>query len=147
MPNVARNVRLEELEAEKKRISLTNIRGTLGIPAPLDKTTEARLKKLNEQIAAHKKAVEDAEQKIEKQEDVPEPEEDRQFTQKLGYELEDTKIMPNSESFSILRVFKFAELIMVKVSSIIVTGRACFTQTVMEFAYQEACSRQSGWYA
>ena len=28
----------------KKRISLTNIRGTLGIPAPLDKTTEARLK-------------------------------------------------------------------------------------------------------
>ena len=90
MPNVAKNVRLEELEAERKRISSTNIRGTLGIPAPLDKTTEARLKKLNEQIAAHKKAVEDAEQKIEKQEDVPEPEEDRQFTQKLGYELEDT---------------------------------------------------------
>ena len=90
MPNVARNVRLEELEAEKKRISLTNIRGTLGIPAPLDKTTEARLKKLNEQIAAHKKAVEEAERKVEKKEDVPEPEEDRQFTQKLGYELKDT---------------------------------------------------------
>ena len=90
MPNVAKNVRLEELEAERKRISSTNIRGTLGIPAPLDKATEARLKKLNEQIAAHKKAVEDAERKIEKQEDVPEPEEDRQFTQKLGYELEDT---------------------------------------------------------
>lgn len=90
MPNVARNVRLEELEAERKRISSTNIRGTLGVPAPLDKTTEARLKKLNEQIAAHKKAIEDAERKIEKQEDVPEPEEDRQFTQKLGYELEDT---------------------------------------------------------
>ena len=90
MPNVAKNVRLEELEAERKRISSTNIRGTLGVPAPLDKTTEARLKKLNEQIAAHKKAVEDAERKIEKKEDVPEPEEDRQFTQKLGYELEDT---------------------------------------------------------
>ena len=90
MPNVARNVRLEELEAEKKRISLTNIRGTLGIPAPLDKTTEARLKKLNEQISAHKKAVEEAERKVEKKEDVPEPEEDRQFTQKLGYELKDT---------------------------------------------------------
>lgn len=90
MPNVAKNVRLEELEAERKRISSTNIRGTLGVPAPLDKATEARLKKLNEQIAAHKKAVEDAERKIEKQEDVPEPEEDRQFTQKLGYELEDT---------------------------------------------------------
>ena len=90
MPNVARNVRLEELEAEKKRISLTNIRGTFGIPAPLDKTTEARLKKLNEQIAAHKKAVEEAERKVEKKEDVPEPEEDRQFTQKLGYELKDT---------------------------------------------------------
>lgn len=90
MPNVAKNVRLEELEAERKRISSTNIRGTLGVPAPLDKTTEARLKKLNEQIAAHKKAIEDAERKIEKQEDVPEPEEDRQFTQKLGYELEDT---------------------------------------------------------
>ena len=90
MPNVARNVRLEELEAEKKRISLTNIRGTLGFPAPLDKTTEARLKKLNEQIAAHKKAVEEAERKVEKKEDVPEPEEDRQFTQKLGYELKDT---------------------------------------------------------
>ena len=90
MPNVAKNVRLEELEAERKRISSTNIRGTLGVPAPLDKTTEARLKKLNEQIAAHKKAVEEAERKIEKQEDVPEPEEDRQFTQKLGYELEDT---------------------------------------------------------
>ena len=90
MPNVAKNVRLEELEAERKRISSTNIRGTLGVPAPLDKTIEARLKKLNEQIAAHKKAVEDAERKIEKKEDVPEPEEDRQFTQKLGYELEDT---------------------------------------------------------
>lgn len=90
MPNVAKNVRLEELEAERKRISSTNIRGTLGVPAPLDKTTEARLKKLNEQIAAHKKAIEDAERKIEKQEDVPEPEEDRQFTQKLGYELKDT---------------------------------------------------------
>ena len=90
MPNVARNVRLEELEAEKKRISLTNIRGTLGIPAPLDKTTEARLKKLNEQIAAHKKAVEEAKRKVEKKEDIPEPEEDRQFTQKLGYELKDT---------------------------------------------------------
>ena len=90
MPNVAKNVRLEELEAERKRISSTNIRGTLGIPAPLDKTTEARLKKLNEQIAAHKKAVEEAERKIEKKEDIPEPEEDRQFTQKLGYELEDT---------------------------------------------------------
>ena len=90
MPNVAKNVRLEELEAERKRISSTNIRGTLGVPTPLDKTTEARLKKLDEQIAAHKKAVEDAERKIEKQEDVPEPEEDRQFTQKLGYELEDT---------------------------------------------------------
>lgn len=90
MPNVAKNVRLEELEAERKRISSTNIRGTLGVPAPLDKATEARLKKLNEQIAAHKKAVEDAERKIEKKEDVPEPEEDRQFTQKLGYELEDT---------------------------------------------------------
>lgn len=90
MPNVARNVRLEELEAERKRISSTNIRGTLGVPAPLDKTTEARLKKLNEQIAAHKKAVEEAERKIEKKEDIPEPEEDRQFTPKLGYELEDT---------------------------------------------------------
>lgn len=90
MPNVAKNVRLEELEAERKRISSTNIRGTLGIPAPLDKTTEARLKKLDEQIAAHKKAVEEVERKIEKKEDIPEPEEDRQFTQKLGYELEDT---------------------------------------------------------
>ena len=90
MPNVAKNVRLEELEAEINRISSTNIRGTLGIPAPLDKTTEARLKKLNEQIAAHKKAVEEAKRKVEKKEDVPEPEEDRQFTQKLGYELKDT---------------------------------------------------------
>ena len=66
MPNVAKNVRLEELEAERKRISSTNIRGTLGIPAPLDKTTEARLKKLDEQIAAHKKAVEEVERKIER---------------------------------------------------------------------------------
>ena len=90
MPNVAKNVRLEELEAERNRISSTNIRGTLGIPAPLDKTTEARLKKLNEQIAAHKKAVEEAKRKVEKKEDIPEPEEDRQFTQKLGYELKDT---------------------------------------------------------
>ena len=61
-----KNVRLEELEAERNRISSTNIRGTLGIPAPLDKTTEARLKKLNEQIAAHKKAVEEAERKSRK---------------------------------------------------------------------------------
>ena len=37
MPNVARNVRLEELEAEKREYLLTNIRGTLGIPAPLDR--------------------------------------------------------------------------------------------------------------
>ena len=134
MPNVARNVRLEELEAEKKRISLTNIRGTLGIPAPLDKTTEARLKKLNEQIAAHKKAVEEAERKVEKKEDVPEPEEDRQFTQKLGYELKDT---PGIKAHICTLVADNAW------QEVYVHSKV----TIMEFAYQEECSSQSRWYA
>ena len=34
--------------------------------------------------------MEEAKRKVEKKEDIPEPEEDRQFTQKLGYELKDT---------------------------------------------------------
>ncbi|WP_233127087.1 phospholipase D-like domain-containing protein, partial [Rodentibacter sp. Ppn85] len=92
MPNVAKKVRVEELEAEREKLALanSNIRGMLGIPAPLDKATAERVKALDEEIAKHKRAVQEAEGKIKKQEEIPEPEEDRQFTQKLGYELDDT---------------------------------------------------------
>ncbi|MCR1837983.1 phosphatidylserine/phosphatidylglycerophosphate/cardiolipin synthase family protein [Rodentibacter caecimuris] len=92
MPNVAKKVRVGELEAERAKLALSNsnVRGTLGIPAPLDKATAERVKALDEEIAKHKRAVQEAEDKMKKHEEIPEPEEDRQFTQKLGYELDDT---------------------------------------------------------
>ena len=89
MPNVARNVNLEELETEKSRIALSNPKGTLGVPGPLDETRKARIKALDAEIESRKKDLENEKQKIKKG-DIAEPEEDRQFTQKLGYELEDT---------------------------------------------------------
>lgn len=89
MPNVARNVNLEELETEKSRIALSNPKGTLGVPGPLDETRKARIKALDAEIESRKKDLENEKQKIKKG-DIAEPEEDRQFTQKLGYELKDT---------------------------------------------------------
>lgn len=89
MPNVARNVNLEELETEKSRIALSNPKGTLGVPVPLDETRKARIKALDAEIESRKKDLENEKQKIKKG-DIAEPEEDRQFTQKLGYELKDT---------------------------------------------------------
>ncbi|EIF41362.1 phospholipase D-like domain-containing protein [Haemophilus parainfluenzae] len=89
MPNVARNVNLEELETEKSRIALSNPKGTLGVPGPLDETRKARIKALDAEIESRKKDLENEKQKIKKG-DIAEPEEDRQFTQKLGYEFKDT---------------------------------------------------------
>ena len=89
MPNVARNVNLEELEIEKSRIALSNPKGTLGVPGPLDETRKARIKALDAEIESRKKDLENEKQKIKKG-DIAEPEEDRQFTQKLGYEFKDT---------------------------------------------------------
>lgn len=89
MPNVARNVNLEELETEKSRIALSNPKGTLGGPGPLDETRKARIKALDAEIESRKKDLENEKQKIKKG-DIAEPEEDRQFTQKLGYEFKDT---------------------------------------------------------
>ena len=89
MPNVARNVNLEELETEKSRIALSNPKGTLGVPGPLDETRKARIKALDTEIESRKKDLENEKQKIKKG-DIAEPEEDRQFTQKLGYEFKDT---------------------------------------------------------
>lgn len=89
MPNVARNVNLEELETEKSRIALSNPKGTLGVPGPLDETRKARIKALDAEIESRKKDLENEKQKIKKG-DIAEPEENRQFTQKLGYELKDT---------------------------------------------------------
>ena len=90
MPNVARNVNLEELETEKSRIALSNPKGTLGVPGPLDETRKARIKALDAEIESRKKDLENEKQKIKKG-DIAEPEEDRQFTQKLGYEFKDTR--------------------------------------------------------
>lgn len=89
MPNVARNVNLEELETEKSRIALSNPKGTLGVPGPLDETRKAMIKALDAEIESRKKDLENEKQKIKKG-DIAEPEEDRQFTQKLGYEFKDT---------------------------------------------------------
>lgn len=89
MPNVARNVNLEELETEKSRIALSNPKGTFGVPGPLDETRKARIKALDAEIESRKKDLENEKQKIKKG-DIAEPEEDRQFTQKLGYEFKDT---------------------------------------------------------
>lgn len=89
MPNVARNVNLEELETEKSRIALSNPKGTLGVPGPLDETRKARIKALDAEIESRKKDLENEKQKIKKG-DIAEREEDRQFTQKLGYEFKDT---------------------------------------------------------
>lgn len=89
MPNVSRNVNLEELETEKSRIALSNPKGTLGVPGPLDETRKARIKALDAEIESRKKDLENEKQKIKKG-DIAEPEEDRQFTQKLGYEFKDT---------------------------------------------------------
>lgn len=89
MLNVARNVNLEELETEKSRIALSNPKGTLGVPGPLDETRKARIKALDAEIESRKKDLENEKQKIKKG-DIAEPEEDRQFTQKLGYEFKDT---------------------------------------------------------
>ena len=89
MPNVARNVNLEELETEKSRIALSNPKGTLGVPGSLDETRKARIKALDAEIESRKKDLENEKQKIKKG-DIAEPEEDRQFTQKLGYEFKDT---------------------------------------------------------
>ena len=105
MPNVAKKVRLEELEAERNRISSTN-RGTPGLIPLLDKTTEARLKKINAQIEAYRKEVKEAKSRIKyqylekelekhqfqrkKQGDILYGETDLDFTKNLGYDLKDT---------------------------------------------------------
>ena len=105
MPNVAKKVRLEELEAERNRISSTN-RGTPGLIPLLDKTTEARLKKINAKIEAYRKEVKEAKSRIKyqylekelekhqfqrkKQGDILYGETDLDFTKNLGYDLKDT---------------------------------------------------------
>ncbi|SSZ30485.1 Uncharacterised protein [Aggregatibacter aphrophilus] len=66
MPNVARNVNLEELETEKSRIALSNPKGTLGVPGPLDETRKARIKALDAEIESRKKDLENEKQKIKK---------------------------------------------------------------------------------
>ncbi|WP_257812039.1 phospholipase D-like domain-containing protein [Aggregatibacter actinomycetemcomitans] len=105
MPNVARQVRLEELEAEQQAlsryVSLMDYRDFSFTSPEVQKSLQAeiktkfeRLEKVNEQIERNKKAVEEAEHKIKNKEAIPEPDEDPEFTQNLGYVLEELEDTP-----------------------------------------------------